>query len=529
MEVDSGPRPIEQVGTAVAAFVGFAPAGPANRPELVTSWLEYVDKFSSEDARGRKNPYLDGAYLPHAVYGYFANGGGICYVVRVLPDDGAAAGGQPALDIPSRTAGKKAFTLTAKAHPLDEAIKVEIEPPTAIPPDPDATTAGGAAPAPAPPPDGAFTLRITKGDLEPEVYANVTLGRGGRGTRNVLDAVKASQLVEIAEGDTDGTIAQRAPNTDGVALLLLPPVQAGLPAAKTTDFSGDIEERSGVEGLQIHDNVTIVCAPDLMSLYKAGQLDDDGLKDVQLAMIDHCENSPNRMTILDPPPGLKPQQLADWRTKMNYDSRFATMYYPWIKVAGPDGKDIEVPPCGHMAGIWARTDATRGVHKAPANEIVRGSTGAVLQVTKGEQQLLNLEPVQVNCIRSFPGYGLRVWGARTLSSDAQWRYIPVRRLFNMVEESIDRGTRWVVFEPNDEELWASIRRDIGAFLTGVWRSGALFGKTTADAFFVKCDAQLNPPDQRDRGYLVVDIGMAPVKPAEFVVFRFQQYSQNAAT
>jgi hypothetical protein len=224
---------------------------------------------------------------------------------------------------------------------------------------------------------------------------------------------------------------------------------------------------------------------------------------------------------------MTPQQVKRWRERdSNYDSKFAALYYPWIKVDGPDGEAIDVPPCGHIAGVYARSDNERGVHKAPANEVVRGALGATVQITKGEQDTLN--PSGINCIRTFPGRGIRVWGARTLSSDPAWRYVNVRRLFNYVEASIERGTQWVVFEPNDADLWARARRDVSAFLTGVWRDGALFGATAGEAFFVKCDAENNPPDVRDRGQLYIDVGMAPVKPAEFVVFRFSQYTSGGA-
>jgi uncharacterized protein len=166
------------------------------------------------------------------------------------------------------------------------------------------------------------------------------------------------------------------------------------------------------------------------------------------------------------------------------------------------------------------------VHKAPANEVIRGATGLPIQLTRGEQDSLN--PVGVNCIRSFPGRGIRIWGARTLSSDPAWRYINVRRLFNMVEESIERGTQWVVFEPNDPDLWARVRRDVSAFLRTVWTSGALFGITPNEAFYVKCDEELNPPEVRDLGQLIIEIGISPVKPAEFVIFRISQWAGPSA-
>ena len=180
-----------------------------------------------------------------------------------------------------------------------------------------------------------------------------------------------------------------------------------------------------------------------------------------------------------------------------------------------------------MAGIYARSDTERGVHKAPANEVVRGAIGVEKQITKSEQDILN--PIGINCIRSFPGRGIRVWGARTLSSDPAWRYINVRRLFNFVEKSIQLGTQWVVFEPNDMDLWARIRRDITAFLTMVWRSGALFGATPSQAFYVKCDEETNPPEARDLGQVIIEIGIAPVKPAEFVIFRISQWASGGET
>jgi uncharacterized protein len=173
-------------------------------------------------------------------------------------------------------------------------------------------------------------------------------------------------------------------------------------------------------------------------------------------------------------------------------------------------------------GIYNRTDAERGVHKAPANEIVRGAIGLELVLSRGEQDTLN--PIGVNCIRTFPGRGIRVWGARTLSSDGSWRYINVRRLFIMVEASLDVSMQWVVFEPNDHTLWAKVRRDVNSFLRVIWRSGALFGTTPDQAFYVKCDEELNPTEIRDLGQLIIEVGLAPVKPAEFVIFRISQWA-----
>src|SRR5262249_17904368 len=201
-----------------------------------------------------------------------------------------------------------------------------------------------------------------------------------------------------------------------------------------------------------------------------GMIDRKAVKAVQTSMIAHCERLGDRMVILDPLPDLSPDEVLNWRdVETNYDSKFAALYYPWITVAGPDGKEMKLPPSGHIAGIYGRNDKERGVHKAPANEVVVGALEAAIKITKGEQDRLN--PRGINCLRVFSGRGIRIWGARTLSSDAQWRYVNVRRLFNFVEKSIERGTQWVVFEPNDPDLWARVKRDVGAFLTTVWRDG----------------------------------------------------------
>ena len=187
-----------------------------------------------------------------------------------------------------------------------------------------------------------------------------------------------------------------------------------------------------------------------------------------------------------------------------------------------DGEIKDVPPSGHVAGIWARTDAERGVHKAPANETVRGALDLTQRLTDAEQGVLN--QAGVNAIRFFTSSGgIRVWGARTLAVDPEWRYVNVRRLINMIEESVIQGTNWVVFEPNDRLLWHQVRRDVGAFLLRTWRDGALLGRTPEEAFFVKCDEETNPPEVIDAGQLVVVIGVAPVKPAEFIIFRISQF------
>jgi phage tail sheath protein FI len=276
-------------------------------------------------------------------------------------------------------------------------------------------------------------------------------------------------------------------------------------------------------GLAAIDEVTMVAMPDAMNLNGDGTQ----LRDVQTKMIDHCESMGDRMAILDAPRGLTPAEVLEWRMDTaGYDSKMAALYWPWIEVMDPLSKlPIMVPPSGHLAGLWARVDGERGVHKAPANEVVRGTIGLGFQITQSEQGELNRNGV--NCIRAFSGRGIRVWGARTLSSDPEWRYINVRRLFNYVSESISEGTQWSVFEPNDSLLWMRLRAAASNFLKNTWGQGALFGATEAEAFYVKCDAETNPPEVVEAGQVICEIGIAPVKPAEFVIFRLSQFTGGA--
>ena len=239
---------------------------------------------------------------------------------------------------------------------------------------------------------------------------------------------------------------------------------------------------------------------------------------IQDAVISHCENNKYRFAILDAAEELNKDGIA--KMPKPRDSQYAAYYFPWIQVYDPEKGNIYVPPSGHVAGIYARSDSERGVHKAPANEIVRGALGLRYNITRPEQDFLN--PRGINCIRNMGDRGIRVWGARTISSDPSWRYINVRRLFLMIEQSIEIGTQWVVFEPNDQNLWKRVSRDLTAFLLRIYNSGALMGKTPEEAFYVKCDSETNPPEVVDAGQMVCEIGIAPVKPAEFVIFRIGQ-------
>lgn len=295
-------------------------------------------------------------------------------------------------------------------------------------------------------------------------------------------------------------------------------------------------ERVGLDVLEQIEEIAIVAAPGYVD---AAAYD---------AILTHCEKMQDRVAILDAPAQVQDitlltqvataaasskaskTEVASGLRSRQSDGGYGAFYFPWITVRDPLSPShiVDVPPSGHLAGIWARSDATRGVHKAPANEAVRGALNLTYLLTREEQGILNQGGV--NCLRSFAREGIRVWGARTVADgSSEWRYLNVRRLFNMIEESIVTSTRWIVFEPNDRTLWKSIRRDITAFLTRLWRDGALMGRTPQEAFFVKCDEETNPSDSIDAGIVVTLIGIAPVKPAEFIVFRISQYAAGIET
>jgi len=242
---------------------------------------------------------------------------------------------------------------------------------------------------------------------------------------------------------------------------------------------------------------------------------------IERALVAHVElPSLYRIALLDPPPAQDPASVIASRT---VDSSDAALYYPWLTVRNPrtgtgQPPEIDLPPSGFMAGIYGRCEIERGVHKAPSNEIVRGALRCERDISNAVQEQLN--PLGINCLRSFVGRGLRVWGARTLSSDPEWKYVNVRRYFNYVQASVERGTQWVVFEPNGEPLWARLRAAISEFLLREWRNGALLGSKPEDAFFVRCDRSTMTQNDIDNGRLVCLAGLAALKPAEFVIIRF---------
>ena len=294
-------------------------------------------------------------------------------------------------------------------------------------------------------------------------------------------------------------------------------LDGGNPSAADYRGGGNPGARTGIAALEDIDQISIVAVP--------GATD----ASVQQSLIDHCERLKDRFAILDPNPnadlaGIQAQRQA-------FDTKYAAIYYPQLNIRDPrTDADVACPPSGHVAGVYARTDIERGVHKAPANEVIRGITGLHRLVNHGQQEILNPSPLNINVLRDFrsSGRGYRVWGARCITSDPDWKYVPVRRLFIYLEESIDQGTQWVVFEPNDEPLWARVRASVSAFLRTVWRDGALQGEKPEQAYFVQCDRSTMSQADIDNGRLIVRIGVAAVKPAEFVIFRVGQWTGGSA-
>ncbi len=529
-EQPSGSMPIEGVGTAIAAFVGFTerydseqgdPTDPAGvKPQLVTSWPQYERVYGG---------FVRGAVLPHAVRGFFENGGGAAYICRIPGTNGADGDSRAALTLPAADNPQTPSMRWAAVHP-GAGLEVEVVPPPPAPSDGDGD---GDAP-PSANGGGDYTLRVFEGGQLREELSGIQFS--GRSAKTVEKTVnERSKLLRIEMQPVQGaSLAERTPAA-GRYTLEAPPVSTV--SVTPADLAGSESERTGYQGLAIAENVTMVAVPDLVTVAtrEDGSIDEEMFLGAQKQLVDYCEAGHTQMAILDTPPGLNATRALEWRSRLARDSAFAALYYPNVVVANPLARPgatngelyLTVPAAGHVAGVWARTDAARGVWKAPANEALRGIVRLENDVTSGEQDLLN--PDGVNCIRSFGSYGTKIWGARTLAkTDPSWRYINVRRLFNFVEESIRRGTQWAVFEPNDFDLWQRVKRNITSFLRGLWSQGALVGATPEQAFYVLCDESNNPASSVDEGKLIVEVGIAPVKPAEFVIFRISQWAPDAS-
>ncbi|MCT4604681.1 MAG: phage tail sheath subtilisin-like domain-containing protein [Marinisporobacter sp.] len=563
-EFESGGVPIAGVSTSTAGFIGIAQRGEAEGlPELVTSFADFQRKFGGYLSENQFGEYR---FLSYAVEHFFINGGSRAYVMRVVPEDAKVATNEKLgfIKFKSKNPGtwgdRVRILVTPSSKAKSPILEVLGDPETSVQYRVkssigfndgdmvvfndgeskqvrqvvmsqnniitlDASLEGEVVDTSILPVKLLRTsevdMQISYGD-EVEVYEKLSLNI--RGANHIEKVVNKSNLI-IVSCDSDAVdaveepferLAQGRASNDKLWIELSDGSDGSLSNISAADFMGkDLGpgRRTGIKSFTDNDEVSIMLVPGVT------------IPAVQLDLIAHCENKGNRFAILDIPKDKKSvNDIKDYRNM--FDSSYAALYHPWLKVFDPlDKRNIFIPPSGSIAGIYARSDNTRGVHKAPANEIVRSCLSLDCQYSKGEQDILN--PIGVNLIRFFTGQGIRVWGARTVSSNGQWKYINVRRLFLFLEESVRRSTDWVVFEPNDEELWARVKRSLDNFLTGVWRDGALAGNSPSEAFFINIDRTTMTQDDIDNGRLICIIGVAPVKPAEFVIFRFTQFTAES--
>lgn len=468
-EVSTGPRPIEGVSTSTAAFLGETERGP-EAPRLILSFSDYQRTYGG---------YIPArSYLTYAVQGFFENGGQRCFVARIVSDDAPLVGGALGnLQVFAVGRGGWGGNIWIK---ISEASARNRNPNNAAwfrltvlyyrqRPDPflDPTN-----------PANALSRDRKEPDVQ-EVFDDLTHQPGA--SNNVITVVNsASRLIRVA-WNNNGAAAVGVQDGDWLG-----GVPADDAAFDINDFTGNDQPIAGIAddllgrgrglaAVEMIDEVSLLCTPD----HVHGFLDQNLRNEMRNRLLNQCELLKDRFGLLAVDQGQsQPSGQIQAGTLPPRDTSYGAIYYPWIEVFDPPtGFRRRIPPTGHVAGIIARTDIERGVHKAPANEVVRGAMELEFPVPKGLQDLLN--PRGINCIRDFrtDGRGIRLWGARTMSSDPLWKYVNVRRLFLYVEESIDEGTQWVVFEPNDFVTWAAVSRTITNFLTSVWRSGALMGLT----------------------------------------------------
>lgn len=576
-EYESGAVPMEGVGTSTAGFVGFAEKGDViGKPQLVTSFSDYIRIFGGYLSETK---FGDKRYLPYAVEHFFINGGSRAFVMRVCPADAkcAATKSDSILSFTAKNPGEWGNRIKVTVSPVSR-VKTqvyEVNGNDAVVRSVDGFTIGDVVEFadgkssvynkitaieektitfenPVNPSivdknlvptkfikSSEIDVSVKYGDVK-EDYLFVSLNT--ESADYIISRMSKSELVTVAIGEIkaaakpaveskDKKEGAPAPASaagiaspfeavggkgDAIILQLSGGTDGNVAGATAADYIGKDEgpgKRTGIQAFIENSDVSLMSVPGVT------------MPEVQMSLIAHCENLKSRFAVLDMPKDRKKtDELLEYRDM--FDSNYAAFYHPWIQIFDPlSKKNIIAPPSGSMLGIYARTDNTIGVHKAPANEVVRACTGLASSYNTAEQDLLN--PKGVNLIRSFPGRGIRVWGARTATSNATWKYINVRRLFIYLEESIRANTNWVVFEPNTEALWGRVKRTIEMFLASTWRSGALAGTSPSEAFFVEIGRSTMTQDDIDNGRLICVIGVAPVKPAEFVIFKIGQYTSES--
>ena len=548
-EYDNSPRTMEGVGTSIAGFVGLAEKGQTiGAPVFVTSYRDFVRQFGGPLSEFGYGEYR---YLAPSVEQFFANGGGMCYVVRVIPPDAVKASVQKGiLSVVAANEGKWGNRIQITLNTVTKR-KMQL-----VGKNGDAYIAKSV--------DGFREGDLVQAGEEynriKSIFDNsITFEEEFAG--DVVDtALVPTKLVYLVETDMSVRYGEEAENYAGLSFnvanpnyvsyrlanselitvnveplnTIQNPVEAILGEGNTSGMftleggqDGTISKitagtfigedngpgkRSGIAAFEENTNVSILAAPGIT------------IPEVIISLIGQCENLKSRFAVIDMPKDLyKPKDLLEYREMV--DSTYAAMYHPWIQVFDrASNKPDFIPPSGAIMGIYARTDATRGVHKAPANETVF-APGLSVNYNATEQSILN--PAGINLIRALPGQGIRVWGARTASSNSSFKYVNVRRLFIFVEETIKASTNWVVFEPNDTTLWTRVQMTISSFLEGLWRNGMLVGSSAAEAFFVEIGPSTMSKDDIMNGRLICNIGIAPSRPAEFVVFRVTQHTAEA--
>ena len=509
-EESSGAKPIEAASTSTACLVGETSRGRPGYPTFVTSWLQFERLFGSFDKE---------RHLPLGVYHFFLNGGSRAYILRVLPKDAVAA----TVDLKLAAPAAATVSLSAAGAGMwANGIKVTV---TQNQYNQQLT-------------DWAITQVDADGnDEELELYSSV----GGSETDEKFYATiinRDSNYVRIVPDKDKGTfpewvIPAPAPAAAAAAAAAAAPTSLGSASlANGTDGAGAITAQdysNALASLDRIDDVSILAIPGAPAdTIAAGITYVDGLKRRDMIYIVDSIGSPRDSRNND-------KQIEDVKTlltSITNKSSYAALYFPWVEIADPlskvSGATRFAPPSGMVAGLYARTDNTRGVWKAPAGTeaTLLGTVGLAAQIADADQDAMN--PIGINCIRQFPASGIVVWGARTLATQAnpEYRYVPIRRTAMFLEKTLYRGTQWVVFEPNDEPLWSAIRFNINAFMLTQFRAGAFQGTKPADAFFVKCDADNNIQATIDAGQVHIIVAFAPLKPAEFVIIHIQQVRKD---
>lgn len=543
-EYDNGPRPMEGVSTSTAGFVGMAERGPVSgTPVFVTGLADFSRQFGAPLSEFTHGQYR---YLYPAVESFFANGGTRCYVARVAPEDAQKA--EKKAGILTFTAANEGswgnkiqvfadLVLQRKMQLLKEENNIYTAKSTDGFREGDLVCIGEEynritsimekqvtfeAPFKADVVDDKLLphqvlylveLRIcVRYEAEEEIHEGMSLNPVS--PDYLVSRMKKSQLVTVeAEAFTElenPLLAIYKEETPGM-MVLEGGLDGTLAKVSGETFIGkDLGpgKRSGIQAFLENDQVSMMAVPGVT------------IPEVTASLLGHCESLKSRFAVLDmPKEAVTTEEVLAYRNTV--DTSFGAMYHPWLQVYDRSArKPGFIPPSGAVMGIYARTDTERGVHKAPANEVVRTCTGLSVDYNRAEQDILN--PQGVNLIRALPGQGIRVWGARTAGSNAAFRYVNVRRLFIYVEESIKANTNWVVFEPNDPGLWSRVSISITSFLDGLFRSGMLAGGSPDQAFFVQIGPETMTEDDIANGRLICNVGIAPSKPAEFVIFRVSQ-------